>query len=91
MSNKGETFGPRNPLRQPDAIAGFGRSVRKRRIELGLTLRACAEDRNFSYGWLSQLERGKRNPTLATLLDIADALNTPLASLIEDLPFTPGS
>ena len=79
----------RNPVRQPAAVSELGRRVKQRRDELGLTLRACAEGHDFSYGWLGKLESGIRNPTLASLLDVAEALDTSLASLVEGLSYTP--
>jgi len=39
--------------------------------------------------YVSQIERGLRNPTLVILARIAKALEVPLASLIRDLPDPP--
>ena len=50
---------------QPPAGA-VGIELRRRRIELGLTLRAVSARAGISYSFLSQMERGRRTPSLQT-------------------------
>ncbi|PTT04990.1 helix-turn-helix domain-containing protein [Caulobacter sp. HMWF025] len=62
-----------------------GRNVRKYRLERGLTQEVFAERCGFAQNYLSDLERGKRNPTIVTLWELAQALEvTPIALLADD-------
>lgn len=60
----------------------FGERVKERRAELGLSLRDLAELTELSTAFLSSLERGLANPTLASGRRIALALKTPLHRLL---------
>lgn len=51
-----------------------GRNVRHYRQKRKLTQEAFAEMSGFSQQYLSDLERGKRNPTVVTVYEIATAL-----------------
>jgi transcriptional regulator with XRE-family HTH domain len=51
-----------------------GRNVRRIRREKGLGQEALAEASGFSQQYLSDLERGLRNPTIITIYEIANAL-----------------
>lgn len=51
-----------------------GENVRRLRIELGLTQEQFAERSGFSQQYISDLERGRRNPTVVSLYEIAQAL-----------------
>jgi len=51
-----------------------GRNVRRIRLGKGLTQEEFAESSGFSQQYLSDLERGKRNPTVITLFELATAL-----------------
>lgn len=65
----------------------IGLNVRRIRQELGLTQEAFAERSGFSQQYISDLERGRRNPTLVTLFELAQALGRPHTDLIA--PETP--
>jgi len=52
----------------------FGRLIRDRRRELGLTQTELAESVNMSQPRISNIERGKGNPTLASIVVIAERL-----------------
>lgn len=52
----------------------FGINVRRLRLERGQTLEALADQVGLAYSYVSQLERGKRNPTLAVVERFAVAL-----------------
>jgi transcriptional regulator with XRE-family HTH domain len=54
--------------------------------ELGLTTRACAEGQEFDRTWLTLVENGKRNPTLAGILKLAGALGVDASELVKGLP-----
>ena len=59
-----------------------GINVRRIRAELGITQEQFAERSGFSQQYLSGLERGRRNPTVVTLFEIAEALQTTPVALI---------
>jgi transcriptional regulator with XRE-family HTH domain len=60
-----------------------GRNVRKIRLKRGLTQEAFAERSGFSQQYLSDLERGKRNPTVVTLFELASALGVDHVVLVQ--------
>ena len=75
MANESETIGQR---------------LRARRVELGRTLAEVADQSGLSIPYVSNLERGRGNPTLEALGALARALDIPLASLLgESSPMEP--
>lgn len=60
----------------------LGEQIRRLRVEQNLTLEEVARRSGCSLGSLSQLERGKGNPAFFTLVNIAHALDVPLARLL---------
>lgn len=65
-----------------DAVAAIGRNIARFRRLRGLSQEELAYAAEVRQAYLSQLEAGKRNPTIRTLLRIATALNVSLADLI---------
>jgi transcriptional regulator with XRE-family HTH domain len=63
-------------------VAAIGAGVRALRKESGLTLEQLAERAGLSSGIVSQLERGKGNPSFATLVQIAHGLDVPVGRLM---------
>lgn len=60
-----------------------GRNVRRVRTERGLTQEQFAERSGFSQQYISDLERGRRNPTIVSLYELAVALEvSPVALLM---------
>ncbi|MXP41238.1 helix-turn-helix domain-containing protein [Altererythrobacter soli] len=59
-----------------------GRNVARLRREKGLTQEEVAERSGFSQQYLSSLERGRRNPTVITLFELAQALEVPHIDLL---------
>jgi transcriptional regulator with XRE-family HTH domain len=51
-----------------------GRNLARIRNDKGLTQEALAERSGFSQQYLSGLEQGRRNPTIVTVYEIAQAL-----------------
>ena len=51
-----------------------GGNVRRARARKGLTQEEFAEKSGFSQQYISDLERGLRNPTVVTLFELAQAL-----------------
>ncbi len=65
----------------------LGQRLRARRLELDLTLAQVAERSELSLPYVSNLERGRGNPTLEAVSALAEALETTLAALVgEDEP-----
>ncbi len=60
----------------------LGRNVRRRRLELGWTQEQLAEKSGFDQRYVSQLENGRRSPTIVSLYELAVALETTPVALI---------
>jgi transcriptional regulator with XRE-family HTH domain len=65
------------------AGAELGTRIRALREDQGLSLRVVAESAGVSESFLSQVERGVANPSVASLRRIAEALGGSVASLFE--------
>ncbi|URI15584.1 MULTISPECIES: helix-turn-helix domain-containing protein [Brevundimonas] len=59
-----------------------GRNVKRIRTARGLTQEELAERSGFSQQYLSDLERGRRNPTIVSLWELAQALGATPVDLI---------
>jgi transcriptional regulator with XRE-family HTH domain len=59
-----------------------GRNVARLRQEKGLTQEVLAARSGFSQQYLSSLERGKRNPTVITVYELAQALGVSHLELV---------
>ncbi len=59
-----------------------GRNVNRLRLEKGLTQEAFAEKSGFSQQYISGLEQGKRNPTVVSLWELAQALGVKPVDLL---------
>lgn len=62
----------------------IGRNVRRIRLEKGLTQDEFAHRSGFSQQYISDLERGRRNPTLVSLFELAQALGCGHADLLAE-------
>ncbi|MEU7892581.1 XRE family transcriptional regulator [Nonomuraea sp. NPDC049152] len=68
----------------PETItAAIATNVRAQRAHRGLTLDALAARSGVSRGMLVQVEQGRTNPSITTLVRIADALGVSVARLVE--------
>lgn len=70
------------PLAFADVTSEVGGRIRSLREERRITLSALALTTGLGKGTLSELERGRRNPTLDTLFAITTALELPLSALL---------
>ena len=62
-----------------------GRNVRRLRMERQMTQEQFAERSGFSQQYISDLERGRRNPTIVSLYELAQALcATPIDLILPD-------
>ena len=59
-----------------------GRNTRRIRLAKGLTQEQFADRSGFSQQYLSDLERGRRNPTVVTLFELASALGVDHVELV---------
>ena len=62
--------------------ADVGRRLRALRAERGLSLSELARRAGLGKGTLSELETGRRNPTLDTLFAVTSALRLPLSAAL---------
>lgn len=69
-----------------DPAANIGRNIRQRRQDLGLSLEGLAETSGVSTTMLSEVERGRKNPTVKLAYQIALALGCSLTDLLDDQP-----
>jgi transcriptional regulator with XRE-family HTH domain len=60
----------------------FGSNVRARRRAKGITLEAFADEVGLSYSYVGELERGRRNPTLKVVEQVAAVLNVEPVKLL---------
>jgi transcriptional regulator with XRE-family HTH domain len=60
----------------------LGKKIRSLRFRRGLTVQQLAEASNLSKGFISQVENDRTSPSLATLRDLARALDTSVAYLV---------
>lgn len=63
----------------------FGRIIRRRREEKGMSQEKLGESTNLTRNYIGMVERGESNPTLLVLQSLAQALDTTMASLIDEL------
>ncbi|MFA7262539.1 MAG: helix-turn-helix transcriptional regulator [Caulobacter sp.] len=59
-----------------------GENVKRLRLARGLTQEQFAERSGFSQQYISDLERGRRNPTVVSLFELAQALGAAPQDLI---------
>lgn len=62
----------------------LGDKLREIRKERGLTLQQVADAAGLSKAFVSQIESGTANPSLASLKRVGNALGVPLATLFEE-------
>ena len=55
-------------------IQAFGQALKRIRMEKGISTRELADRAEMNLGNLSDLELGKKNPLLTTVVHLADAL-----------------
>jgi transcriptional regulator with XRE-family HTH domain len=60
-----------------------GRNAARLRKAAGLTQEQLAERSGFSQQYISRLEQGRRNPTVVTLYELANALGVSHVELVK--------
>jgi len=66
---------------QKEAVV-FGDGLRERREKQDLSLRALADLAGMSYTYISDMERGRRVPSLTTIIRLAVALDCKVTDLV---------
>jgi transcriptional regulator with XRE-family HTH domain len=61
--------------------ANLGEAIRRERFALGLSQDELAKRARLDRSYVSDLERGTRNPSVESILKIADALSVTAAEL----------
>jgi transcriptional regulator with XRE-family HTH domain len=62
-----------------------GSNVKRIRQEKGLTQEQLAERSGFSQQYISGLERGRRNPTIVTIYELATVLGVDHVELVQPI------
>lgn len=73
------------PQRDATPLQRLGATIRQYRRQRGMTQQAVARQAGLDATYLSQLEHGRHNVTILSLLQIAQALQIPLSHLLQPL------
>ncbi len=76
-----------------DVQKGFGAEIKRRRIQLGISQEKLAERASLHRTYVSDVEAGKRNPSLASIQRLTLALGASLGAIfasVEDVTKTSG-
>jgi transcriptional regulator with XRE-family HTH domain len=73
------------PNRSKILEQAFGRRLQDRRVKRGLSQEELAHESGLHRTYVSQIERGLKSPTLATIYAIASALEEDAGVLISGL------
>ncbi len=65
-----------------DMRALVGENIRRVRLAAGMTQEELAERSGFSQQYISSLERGRRNPTIVSIYELAQALGVSHEALV---------
>jgi len=72
-------------VRDKKLIVHFGRMLKKRREDSGLSQEELANDADIPINQIGRIERGEINPTLSTLSSVAKAMKIKLTDLLNGL------
>ena len=75
---------PRSSRVNPDAVR-FGALIQRLRLERGWTIGKLAQRSGMNRTYLGILEKGGNLPTLATLFELADVLNTTATEMVREV------
>ncbi|HET6254809.1 MAG TPA: helix-turn-helix transcriptional regulator [Puia sp.] len=68
--------------RETKIIKDFGKRLKKARTDKKLSVRALADIADMDFGNISEIETGKVNPSLTTIVLLAEALEIDPADLL---------
>ena len=63
----------------------FGQRLREQRTKQNLTIEQLAEKSNLSANYVGAIERGEKEPSLSTIVNLLNALSIPADVLLRDL------
>lgn len=66
-----------------------GRNLRRLRLDRGLSQEALAHDARIAPSFISQIENGKRSPTVTLLDQLARTLRTPIVEFFAETKLMP--
>ncbi len=66
-----------------DEAVKLGKNLKRIRIEKGISQVDIARSLKVSRGFISNIENGKTNPTLATITKLADAVGVSINELLK--------
>ena len=69
-------------IRYKKDLAKLGSHIRKLRERQGISQEQLAADAEIPYSSVNEIEAGKTNPTIASLMALAEALNLPLKDVV---------
>lgn len=67
----------------PNEAKKLGENLKRIRTEKGITQSDIAKSLGVSRGFVSNIENGKRNPTLSTISRLAKAVDVPTEELFK--------
>ncbi len=70
------------PTREPLFREALGMSLRAFRADKGVTLRALAKEARVSSGYISELERGRKEVSSELLVSLCTALDTTVSEVL---------
>jgi transcriptional regulator with XRE-family HTH domain len=70
--------------REQKIIKDFGKRLKKARTDKKLSVRALADIADMDIGNISEIENGKVNPSLTTIVLLAEALSIDASQLISE-------
>lgn len=73
------------PIDRPGELLQFGQCVRRYRKQAGLNQEELAQNANLHRTYLSDIERGNRNLSLTSIINLSKALNVPIAELCKGI------
>jgi transcriptional regulator with XRE-family HTH domain len=63
----------------------LGDVLRERRLEQGMTLRQVSAEARVSLGYISEIERGRKEASSELLASLCTALDAPLSEVLRDV------
>jgi len=75
-------------IQVPEGSSALGVRIRARRKALGKTMQQVADEAHLTIGFISQIERGLSTPSLSSLYNVAQALETSVDMFVA--PSQPG-
>ncbi|WP_394341986.1 helix-turn-helix domain-containing protein [Pseudochryseolinea flava] len=69
-------------IRYQKQLIKLGKHIRSVREAYGISQEQLAADAEIPYSSVNEIEAGKTNPTIASLMALADALEIPLKDLV---------